>query len=174
MRIFLVGYMCSGKTTLGKYIAEKLNLSFIDLDEYIVEKENQSIGEIFESRGEEEFRVLEHNYLKELSSLDNIIIATGGGTPCFSNNMSLINNAGISIYLKTSIPVLIDRLLLMGDSRPLVKGKTRDELNEFVIPHFSSRELFYEKAKIKIICDDWNLKSLFSEFISELDLYNAK
>jgi shikimate kinase len=165
VRIFLVGYMCSGKTTLGKYLAKEMNLHFIDLDEYIEEKESQTIAQIFEVNGEYIFRELEHNYLKELSLLDDVIIATGGGAPCFSNNMKLINDTGISVYLKTSISVLIDRLLVMGDNRPLVRGQSREELNKFVIPHFKDRESFYEEAKIKIICDDWDEKKLSSQLV---------
>lgn len=164
--------MCSGKTSLGKYLAKKMKLKFIDLDEYIEEKENLSIAQIFEERGEGVFRDMEHNYLKDLSNLDDVVIATGGGSPCFRNNMRLINEVGISVYLKTSVAVLIDRLLIMGDSRPLVKGKSREELNKFIIPHLRDRESFYLSSNIILDGDNWDEERIANELIKELNTKN--
>jgi shikimate kinase len=160
--------MCSGKTTLGKYLAKRMNLRFIDVDEYIEEKENLTIVQIFEERGENIFRQLEHDYLKEISLLDNIIVATGGGTSCFNDNMSLMNNTGISVYIKTSIDVLVDRLLVMGENRPLVRGKSREELNRFVIPHFAAREIFYLSSSIMVNGDSWDEVRIGSEIIRQI------
>jgi len=169
MRLFLIGYMCSGKTTLGKYLAKQLNMDFIDLDEFIEQKENLTITDIFNERGEKLFRQLEHNYLKELSMYDNVIIATGGGTPCCNNNMDIINSQGISVYLYTSEDVLIDRLLVMGENRPLVRGKSRDELNKFVNSHIKDREPYYQQAKVIVNGDVWDIENIAERILKQID-----
>lgn len=169
MRLFLIGYMCSGKTTLGRYLANKLNMQFIDLDEYIEEKENLEVSQIFEKRGENIFRQLEHLYLKEISEQDNIIVATGGGAPCCNNNMKIINTQGISVYLYTSHEVLIERLLELGEKRPLVKGKTREELNKFVVTHLKSREPYYQEASIMVNVDIWNIEEIATKVLNQLE-----
>jgi len=169
MRLFLIGYMCSGKTTLGKYLAKQLNMDFIDLDEFIEQKENLTITDIFNERGEKLFRQLEHNYLKELSMYDNVIIATGGGTPCCNNNMDIINSQGISVYLYTSEDVLIDRLLVMGENRPLVRGKSRDELNKFVTFHIKDREPYYQQAKVIVNGDVWDIENIAERILKQID-----
>lgn len=169
MRLFLVGYMCSGKTTLGKYLADKLSYAFVDLDEYIEENENMSVSDIFKKAGESTFRKIENKYLKDLCLMDNIVIATGGGTPCNYNNMPLINSSGVSVYIQTSPAVLIDRLLVMGKNRPIVAGKNLTELDEFVRNHLKERESFYQKANIKINVDVWNVESITRELIQKLE-----
>jgi len=161
--------MCSGKTTLGKYLAKQLNMDFIDLDEFIEQEENLTITDIFNERGENLFRQLEHNYLKELTLLDNVIIATGGGTPCCNNNMEIINSQGISVYLYTSEEVLVDRLFVMGENRPLVKGKTRSELNKFVISHLKDREPYYQKAKVIVNGDVWDIENIAERVLKQID-----
>lgn len=168
MRLFIVGYMCSGKTTLGKFLADRLSCTFIDLDEYVENQEKMSVTDIFITRGEDAFRQLEHNYLKDLCLIDNVIIATGGGTPCYNDNMTLINTCGTSVYLETSVNVLIDRLLLMGHTRPIVAGKTREELDEFVSTHLKERESFYQRSNIKLNGDVWDVERITNELLMRL------
>ena len=132
MRIFLTGFMGSGKSYAGKRLAERLDFSFIDLDEYLEEKENCSISSIFQEKGEAHFRNLERQYLHEMIQYEQIIISTGGGTPCFFDNMNWINNNGVSIFLQTSVEVIVQRLQKEKDHRPLIAGLSKEELSQFV------------------------------------------
>lgn len=109
MNIYLVGFMGSGKTHTGQGLAAELNKPFIDLDTYISEKEKRTISAIFKENGAAYFRTIEHKYLNEISEKKQVIVALGGGTPCFYNNMNLINTTGISIYLKTDEKTLFER-----------------------------------------------------------------
>lgn len=163
MLIFLIGYMTSGKSTLGVELAKNLSVPFIDVDEYIETKEGKSVSEIFAEKGEKYFRELEHSYLKEIANETNAVVATGGGLPCYNDNMNLINKYGDSVYLKTSEDVLVERLLIMGDSRPLVKGKSREELIEFLSHHFRSRIKWYEMANYILDVDDFDADRLVDE-----------
>lgn len=150
MPLFLVGYMASGKTTFGKALAEKLNVPFIDLDDYIEESTGQTISEIFSNRGEKGFRELEKEMLLKASQIsESAVIATGGGTPCHFDNMEFINSHGISVFLETSIPVLINRLLEENAKRPLVAGKTDEEIRDLVLSQMCERLSFYLEAKLK-------------------------
>lgn len=163
MVIFLIGYMASGKTTLGIELAKSLSLPFIDLDEYIESKEGKTVSEIFAENGEFYFRKLEHDCLEEVSCTLNAVVSTGGGLPCFNDNMHLINNSGISIYLEANIEVLVDRLLIMGETRPLVKGKSREELFDFVSGHLNARKKWYEMANLRIDVNDFDANRLVEE-----------
>lgn len=167
MLIFLVGYMASGKTTLGLELAKSLSVPFIDIDEYIEKKEGKTISQIFEDKGETYFRRLEHDCLKEIILLSNAVVSTGGGLPCFNDNMKLINDAGISIYLEASVKELVDRLLLMGESRPLVRGKSREELYDYINKHLGERIKWYEMASDRCNVNDFNVFRLVKE-IKEL------
>ena len=146
-RIFLIGYMGSGKTTIGKLLAKKLGYSFIDMDHHIEEKQFKTISQIFAEKGEEEFRRLEQNCLHEVADFENIVISTGGGAPCFFDNMDYMNSHGLTIYLKLTVEELAERLELVGISkRPLLAGKSSDELRQFITEGLQKRESFYEKA----------------------------
>ncbi len=148
MRIYLIGYMGSGKTTTGRRLAKKLGCNFIDLDEMIEEKYHITIPTLFDKYDEDTFRLLEKKTLSETFKTDNIVISTGGGTPCFFNNMEMINANGISIYLKMNSKSLINRLLNAKRKRPLITGKSPEELLSFVTSQLKLRETFYLKAKI--------------------------
>ncbi|MEQ9405455.1 MAG: shikimate kinase [Cyclobacteriaceae bacterium] len=138
-RFFLIGLPGSGKTTLGKKLAKKRELSFIDLDEEIERAIGKSIPEIFSDDGEDKFRLIESNCLKEIIyDKENFVLATGGGTPCFFNNMQLMNESGVTVYINT--PVAEIRKRLENDSsRPLMKIHSIEELHKL-------REVWYKKA----------------------------
>jgi len=132
-RIFLLGFMGSGKSTLGKKLAAKLKRDFVDLDELIEEKEKCSIQKLFDTKGEDYFRTIEHEYLKRLINVTtNQVISLGGGTPCFYGNMELMNESGVSIYIKYNAGILTNRLINAKIERPLIKGKTREELSQYI------------------------------------------
>ena len=146
--VFLIGFSGCGKSTLGAMIAQKTEKKFIDIDNYIVTKHNQSISQIFADKGEQGFRLIEKEALNEILNLKNIIIATGGGTPCFFDNMELMNKNGITIYLKLSPEKLFERLVTDKKSRPLLTEKDDKELLEYINNELRKREKYYEKAKI--------------------------
>lgn len=146
-RIFLIGYMGSGKTTLGRHIAGRLGYDFIDMDAYIEEKNFKSVGEIFATQGEEKFRVLERNALIELSEFESVVIATGGGTPCFFDNMEVMNRSGLTVYLHLTPEELAERLEYShAGKRPLLADRKGIELLEFISAGLKKRETFYQQA----------------------------
>jgi shikimate kinase len=159
-RLFLTGYMGSGKSTLGEKLASKLNYNFIDLDKFIEAEYQQTIPEIFSTKGESEFRAMENNSLKKLIEKDNLIIACGGGTPCYYNNMELMNNNGITVYIKMSVDTLISRLLVAKEKRPLIENKTEAELRAFVSRQLEKREDFYHQAQYTVKGKDLNVDEL--------------
>ena len=148
MRIFLIGFMGSGKTKRGKEIAQKLGYNFFDLDELIQKKNNKTISEIFEKEGEGKFREYEHDSLKEIIKSDDYVLSTGGGTPCFNNNIDLMNQNGITVYLKAESSFLLSRLTnTNNDGRPLIAGKSNEELHDYIKESLNQREQYYIKAK---------------------------
>ena len=153
MRVYLIGFMGCGKTTLGRELASKLQYRLIDLDHYIEEKENMKVKEIFAVKGENHFRLLEKQAIVEMAELDNIVVATGGGLPCFFDNISSLNGSGHSIYLKVSVTELCRRLKRNKEDRPLVKDKTDEELSGFIEGKLKEREPFYSQAKSIIESD---------------------
>ena len=157
MKIFIIGYMASGKTTFGSALAEKLGTPFIDLDRFIENHAQKSIPDIFRDNGEEYFRALEKDCLaKAVDSEPDVVIACGGGTPCFHDNIDFLNKNGITVFLETSIPVLIERLQLENEKRPLVAGKSNDEIREKVLSQLCERLPHYMEAKLKWHGDDLN------------------
>ncbi len=155
--IFLIGYMGSGKSTTGKILANQLGCSFIDLDSFIEEIEQKSIPDIFSLFGEETFRLIEHNALKKLIKQNgNAVIACGGGTPCFHDNISLMNNAGLTIYIKLSPETLQNRLLVAKEKRPLIENKSSDALLIFIKEQLAGRSAFYAMAETTIDAENMN------------------
>ena len=150
MRIFLIGFMGSGKTTIGRKLSHRLGFTFIDQDDLIEEMAVMTIPEIFSKEGEEGFRNREHQAIKELLTHNNVVVATGGGAPCFFNNMDLYNENGITIYLKMAPEILTSRLKYSATERPLIKNKTTDELLNFVETSLKKREKFYQQATFVI------------------------
>ncbi|MDB4534765.1 shikimate kinase [Vicingaceae bacterium] len=146
-KIFLIGFMGSGKTTLGKELAKKLDKPFFDLDLEIEKAESLSVNQIFERHGEAYFRDIESKVLQVLiANNSNFVLALGGGTPCFNGNMDLVNSAGISIYLKYNAGILTSRLLNAKSERPLIRGLNKLQLKEFVTSKLEEREFFYDQA----------------------------
>lgn len=141
--------MGSGKTSLGKKLAKKLNLPFFDLDQRIEEQEHCSITDIFNKKGEDYFRALETAVLKDtIATKPSFVLSLGGGTSCFNNNMDIINQSGTSIYLKYNAGILTSRLLLAKQERPLIAGKNKEELKQFVVELLTQREPFYNQCQL--------------------------
>jgi shikimate kinase len=165
MKIVLLGYMASGKSSVGKLLSKKLSMKFLDLDDYIINKEGMSIAEIFEKKGEVYFRVIENKYLKEvLNTKDQFILALGGGTPCYANNMEEINKGDtVSIYLQGKTKTMIDRLIKKKSKRPLIASLADDKIPEFVAKHLFERRLYYELAKITVEIDAKSKKEVAKE-----------
>jgi shikimate kinase len=165
MKIIILGYMASGKSTIGKEISKKLDMNFIDLDVYISEQEKRSIPEIFKIKGEIYFRKIENKYLKELLNNEgDFILSLGGGTPCYANNMELIQSSKAkSIYIQASIPTLVTRLIKEKSTRPLVAGLENEKITEFVAKHLFERRFFYEQAAILLNTENKSLQEIVSE-----------
>ena len=143
--IILLGYMCAGKTTVGRAVAKKLDCTFYDLDWYIEERFHTKVARIFAEEGEARFRDLERRMLHEAAEFENVVLACGGGTPCFFDNMDYMNGQGD--VLKASPEVLYKHLLMGKTERPLLKNKTPEQLICFIKEQLQIREPFYSKAK---------------------------
>jgi len=172
MKVILMGYMGSGKSTIGLQLAKILDVEFMDLDVYIEAKETKTIQELFKSKGEIYFRKKESSYLKELlNTNESSVIALGGGTPCYGTNLQLIlktDNAK-SVYLKLSIPSLVKRLELEKSKRPLISHlKTQEELTEFIGKHLFERSPYYSQANEIIIADEKSVDDIVEAIILKL------
>ena len=155
MRYFIIGFKNSGKTTFGRILAGRLGLEFLDLDEYIENREGKSIPEIYTRLGEEGFRRLEWKALKEVAVEHNhIVISTGGGAPCHCDNMALMEKFGDVIYLNVSNDLLVERLKNAVKDRPIVLGKSEAELREYVSGMRERCEHHYLRAKYIIAGDN--------------------
>jgi shikimate kinase len=154
--------MASGKSNIGRHLAEKLCYEFIDLDYLFEERFKISILDFFEKYDEQVFRKIEHTLLHETMKMDNVVISTGGGTPCFFNNMELIRQAGISIYLCWTIPALVSRLKKVKRKRPLLKDVPATELEGRVTIQLTQREFYYNQADLIVKGEEFNMESLHS------------
>jgi shikimate kinase len=159
-RVILVGFMGCGKSTLGKKLAARLNIPFIDSDTEIQEHFNKSIGEIFAEHGESQFRELETEYIEALDLRDDFVLATGGGMPCFGNNMELLNEIGTTFYMERSAKELTHRLINAKKKRPLIEGMDEEELLSFVEDKLLIREEYYKKSIIVLSRDEQNPDSI--------------
>ena len=146
-RIILIGYMGAGKTTIGRALAKELGLDFYDLDWYIENRRLKKIPQIFEELGEEGFRKIEHNMLHEVAEFEDVIISCGGGTPCFFDNIDYMNQQAQVVYLHCTPEVLHGHLLMGRVERPLIKGKSPEELISFIKEQLATREQYYTKAR---------------------------
>lgn len=163
IRIFLIGYMGAGKTTLGKAFARDLNVPFVDLDWYIEERFHKTVSELFTEKGEAGFREIERNMLHEVGEFENVVISTGGGTPCFYDNMEYMNKHGITVFLEASSKVLFKRLSVAAQSRPILQSKTQDELYPFIVKKLEERMKYYSQAQYTFNTDElenrWQIDS---------------
>jgi shikimate kinase len=139
--------MGAGKTTIGRALAKRMGLEFYDLDWYIESRRMQKIPAIFASKGEEGFRQIERNMMHEVAEFEDIVLSCGGGAPCFYDNMDYLNQQGETVYLKCEPDVLAQHLKMGHVERPLIAGKTGEELNDFIVEQLAEREPFYKKAR---------------------------
>jgi shikimate kinase len=169
MKIFLIGFMGSGKTHWGKLLSAKLQLPFFDLDTVIVKTEQKTVSEIFTEKGEEYFRYKEKEVLEELvNDHENFILSCGGGTPCFFNTIDFMIKNGIVVWLNTSVSVLKERLLKERMSRPLVRTIGDSELKSYIIRKLGERKMYYEQAHIVVHEDAISLENLI-EILKEYE-----
>lgn len=152
-RIILIGYMGAGKTTIGKALAQELGVPFYDLDWYIETRMRRTIKQIFDEKGEEGFRRIEHNMLHEVAEFENVVVSCGGGTPCFYDNIDYMNSQAQVVYLKVSPEVLYEHLQMGRRVRPLLLGKSPDEVRTFIVEQLAQREAFYSKANYTLNVD---------------------
>ena len=163
MRVFLIGFMASGKSTVGKKLANKIALPFIDLDDYIEEKYNTTIRELMNDRGQDIFREIERDSLNSvIKENKSAIISTGGGTPCYFDNMERMKSTGETIYIEVDIPIIVDRLMHSKKERPLVLGKTKEDLSSYVKDLLEKRDAFYKQAKYIVNGKSLKLEELIS------------
>ena len=157
-RVYLVGFMGCGKTSIGRRLAERLKWRFVDLDDIIEANAGLAVPEIFKVKGEEGFRRLERAALHETFEHPETVVATGGGTPCFFDNMNRLNAGGYSFYLKNTVPFFVDKLGHAKTERPLIMGKDEKELHAYIAQTLAAREPFYLQARYTIFVGDLGKK----------------
>ena len=166
-----MGYMGSGKTLVSKELSILNNFKIFDLDTEISKQNNSSIAEIFKKKGEIFFRKTEKEVLEKiLSSEKNIILSLGGGTPCYYNNINRINEKTISVFLKTNVKTLAQRLSSEKDKRPLIQNISNEDLPEFIAKHLFERNPFYNQAKITINTDNLSAREIAEEILTQIKL----
>ena len=162
--VYMLGFMGSGKTTAGKKLAASLKWKFIDLDKKIEEKTGLTVGELFATKGEEYFRDIEAAVLRELTFDSNCVVAVGGGTPCFRDNMDYMLANGYTIYLKLTPAQLAARLKTVSGSRPLLKNIPEEELPDFIEKKLAERSRWYEKSHLIVDGFDVDINIVISKF----------
>ena len=161
MKIFLIGFMGSGKTYWGHRLAEKLRLPFFDLDEQVESHEEKPITKIFAEHGEEYFRLLEKDTLHIIAeSHESFIMATGGGTPCYFNNIDFMKKNGTVVWISTPVDLLFERLLKEKEKRPLIKNLDDEQLKGFIIKKYADRKIYYEQADIMVEEEEKNIEKI--------------
>lgn len=161
MKIFLIGFMGSGKTHWGRLLSQKLGIPFFDLDEQVVSHAGKTIPEIFAADGEEHFRLQEKEVLYIISeSHDSFVMACGGGSPCFFNNIDYMNQSGTTVWINTPAEILFERLVKEKENRPLIRDFTDDQLRNFIHRKFADRKIYYEQADISVDEEPVQLESL--------------
>lgn len=165
-RIFIVGYMGSGKTTMGKRLANRVGYRFIDLDQHIEKAYGLSVTVIFKEEGEARFRELERAKLEEVCGLENVVVSAGGGTPCFFDNMSLMNASGSSVYIRMTPAGLYRRLVHGKRHRPLLANLSDAEMLDFITNSLALREPFYSQASIALKGESLNPEDIIEKLIS--------
>ena len=164
-KVFLIGYMGSGKSVIANQLSKKLDVKSLELDELIEINTGNKINSIFETKGELYFRKLENEILTEIvNKKEDIIVSTGGGTPCYFNNIDLINKKNsISIYLQCSVVTLFNRLKIEKLNRPLVKNLSDEDLQQYIAKHLFERSFYYNQAKFTIRADNKTVEEIVNE-----------
>ena len=166
MKIFLIGFMGSGKTHWGRLLSQKLGIPFFDLDEQVTEHAGKTIVEIFAEEGEEHFRLREKDVLHIITeSHDAFVMACGGGSPCYFNNIEYMNQAGTTVWINTPLITLYYRLTLEKDKRPLIKNLTNDQLRSFISRKFGDRKIYYEQAGVTVDDEPLQLDHLIQKVL---------
>ena len=168
--IYIIGFMGSGKTTAGKKLASLLGWSFIDLDKRIEEYAGKTIPEIFSQSGEDYFRIIETQLLRNLKMCTKTVISTGGGTPCYIDNMDYMIETGLTIYLKLTPAELKSRLSQSKGKRPLIKDLDQNELTSFIKEKLAVREKWYERSDITMDGIDLDINLLLSHVKASLSI----
>ncbi|KAA6330049.1 Shikimate kinase [termite gut metagenome] len=168
IRIFIIGYMGAGKTTLGKALAQKLDLSFIDMDGFIENRFHKKIRDLFEEHGETGFRELERKILHEVAEFESVIISAGGGTPCFFDNMDFMNQKGNTVFLKVPPDILFSRLRMASIFRPMLQRKTDEEMHMLILRTLEERIPFYMRAQYIFSTDKLENHQQINEAIDQL------
>ena len=164
MRIFLIGFMGSGKTHWGRLLSEKLGIRFFDLDEQVTEQAGKSIPEIFATEGEEQFRMMEKEVLHLIAeSHDSFVMSCGGGSPCYFNNIEYMNQSGTTVWINVPLDTLFERLVLEKDKRPLIKELSDEQLKAFISKKFADRRIYYEQATVTVDEEPVQLENLIDK-----------
>lgn len=166
IRVILIGYMGAGKTTVGKELAKALGVQFYDLDWYIETRMRKTVKQIFDEKGEDGFRKIEHSMLHEVAEFENVVISCGGGTPCFFDNIDYMNQQGDTVYLQASPEILYQHLQMGKGVRPLLLNKTPEEVKVFIREQLAYRDQFYLKANHIL---DVNLMDSFDKIASHVE-----
>ncbi|HOA46372.1 MAG TPA: shikimate kinase [Paludibacteraceae bacterium] len=156
--IFLVGFMGSGKTSTGKRLAKELKMQHVDLDTFIESRYCKSIQQLFTEKGETEFREIERKALCEVVEYENTVVSTGGGAACFFDNMRLMNEKGLTVFLDSSVETLTNRLKKAKVPRPLLQGKTNEDLRDYIATLLEKRRPFYTAAQLTVTTDNKNFE----------------
>lgn len=166
-RIYIIGYMCSGKSSISRRIASRIGYEQCDTDDLFEEKYRICVNDFFEKYGEDYFRKFESEILKKTEEMHNVVVSTGGGTPCFFDNMQWMNENGTTVFVKISPATACNRIKTAKRKRPLVYGKDEDKLTQFIENHYNSRLPFYEQAHITVKGENFDIDeviNLLSQF----------
>ena len=147
--LYIIGYMGCGKTTFGRALSQATGLRFIDLDHLIEDRHNATVREIFDTKGEEEFRSIERDMLRETAELEDVIVSCGGGTPCFFDNIAFMNANGTTLWLEATHACLFSRLVRKREKRPLLAGRSDEEIRTIISSQLEKRSPFYSQAAIR-------------------------
>ena len=167
MTIFIIGYMASGKTTFGKALARRSGLQHIDLDFYIEQRFHSTVRDIFAQKGEAEFRRIEGAMLREVGEMADVVISCGGGTPCFGDHLDYMKAHGLTVCLQAADDVIADRIMQAGNKRPLMAGKSRDEILSSIREHMEVRHPYYDRAHLIISGDRLENKEQIAETVDD-------
>jgi shikimate kinase len=172
--IVLIGFMGAGKTTVGRQLAEALNLPFVDSDEWIELREGLTVSKLFEEKGEAYFRAVEREFLEELKSKEPSVVAVGGGLPCVDNNIKVLKELGLVIYLNVSLLTVLKRLKEEQLSRPLIAGVSGSDLHRFVEDLLSERVTFYKQADLFVPNESSSINKVVESIQKDISKLNIQ